>query len=88
MIPEGTYVGFNSIGCQISSIYGDHVEDYRPERWLVDNQPQLREMRRNLELVFGYGNSKCLGINIASMELNIIVFQVGQLLLPPVVGLY
>lgn len=75
-VPGGTYIGFNSIGCQMNHVYGDNVEEYHPERWIMDDEVRLKQMRRNLDLVFGYGNSKCLGINIASMELNKIVFQV------------
>jgi cytochrome P450 len=75
-IPGGTYVGFNSIGNQLNQIYGDHVEEYHPERWLIDDKIRLKQMRRNLELVYGHGNSKCLGMNIANLELNKIVFGV------------
>jgi cytochrome P450 len=75
-IPGGTYVGFNSIASQLNHIYGDDVEKYRPERWLIDDEVQLKRMRRDLDLVFGHGNSKCLGINMANLELNKIVFEV------------
>ena len=74
-IPGGTYVGFNSIGTQLNSVYGPDVEEFRPERWMIEDQVRLREMRRTLDLVFGHSNSKCLGINIANMEINLIIFE-------------
>ena len=33
-------------------------------------------MYRDLELVFGYESSKCLGINLANLEMNKTVFEV------------
>ena len=68
MIPGGTYIGFNSIASQLSHVYGDNVTEYHPERWLIADQVQLKKMRRDLDLVFGHGNSKCLGINMANLE--------------------
>jgi cytochrome P450 len=75
-IPGGTYVGFNGIGCQLNHIFGDNVEEFHPERWLIDDEVRLKRMRRDIDLVFGYGNSKCLGINMANLELNKVVFEV------------
>jgi cytochrome P450 len=75
-IPGGTYVGLNGIGCQLSHIFGDDVEEFHPERWLINDEVRLKRMRRDLDLVFGYGNSKCLGINMANLELNKVVFEV------------
>jgi cytochrome P450 len=74
-IPGGTYVGLNGIGCQLSYISGDDVEQFHPERWLIDDGVRLKRMRRDLDLVFGYGGSRCLGINMASLELNKVVFE-------------
>jgi cytochrome P450 len=75
-IPGGTYIGFNCIGSQLHHHFGDKVDEFRPERWLIDDELQMKQMRRDLELVFGHGNSKCLGMNIANLELNKIVFEV------------
>ncbi|KAF7865203.1 hypothetical protein EAF04_006180 [Stromatinia cepivora] len=74
--PGGTFIGFNTIATQLQPVYGDHPEEFRPERWLIDDEAQLKQMHRNLELVFGYGASKCLGINIADMELNRFIFEI------------
>lgn len=75
-IPGGTFVGINGIASQRSPLYGNNLETFHPERWLIDDKIQLRKMQRNLELVFGYGASKCLGTNMANIELNKIVFEV------------
>lgn len=75
-LPGGTFVGLNSLATQLHPIYGDDREKFKPERWLIEDTSVLKEMYHTLELVFGYGASKCLGVNIADMELNIIIFEV------------
>lgn len=75
-IPGGTFVGINSIASQLNPVFGTNLEAFRPERWLIDDDIQLKKMYRNLELVFGYGASKCLGVNMGIIELNKIVFEV------------
>jgi cytochrome P450 len=75
-IPPGTFVGVNGLATQLDSVYGDDVETFKPERWLTANDVQLKQMHSTLELVFGYGNSKCLGMNMAYMELNKLIFEV------------
>uniref|UniRef100_A0A093VCR3 Pisatin demethylase n=1 Tax=Talaromyces marneffei PM1 TaxID=1077442 RepID=A0A093VCR3_TALMA len=69
-VPGGTFIGLNAWGLQLYPIYGDDVEVYRPERWLIDDADRLMEMHKTHELIFGYGNTKCLGIPIAMMNLN------------------
>lgn len=75
-VPGGTFIGLNALATQLHPVYGDHPEEFHPERWLINDKVQLRKMHRNLELVFGYGGSKCLGVNMANMELNKIIFEV------------
>ncbi|KAF2179608.1 cytochrome P450 [Zopfia rhizophila CBS 207.26] len=74
-VPGGTFVGFNSVASQLNPIYGDKFEEFHPERWLIDDEIRLKRMHRNLELVFGHGSSKCLGVNMANVELNKIIFE-------------
>ncbi|KAH7088266.1 cytochrome P450 [Paraphoma chrysanthemicola] len=74
-IPGGTYVALNGLCSQSDSIYGSEPEKFRPERWLLDDKKLLALMRRNLDLNFGYGSSKCLGINLAHLELSKVVFE-------------
>ena len=78
-IPGGTYIGFNTWGLQLSEVFGYDPDVYRPERWLVEDAERVKQMRGALELVFGHGATKCLGIPIAMGELNKIVFEVSFL---------
>jgi cytochrome P450 len=43
---------------------------FRPERWMEADAQKLKEMNQVQELIFGYGNTRCLGIPIALMNLN------------------
>ncbi|KAF4628143.1 hypothetical protein G7Y89_g10005 [Cudoniella acicularis] len=74
-IPGGTFIGINSKGVQLTNVVGEDPNSFRPERWLVNDKEQLAQMGRNLELVFNYGSTKCLGMNIALMELDKVVFE-------------
>lgn len=74
-IPKGTYVGINGLATQLDDVYGQRVEEFDPERWLIDDTAHLKRMHRTLDLVFGYGGSKCLGANMSYMELNKIIFE-------------
>jgi cytochrome P450 len=64
------------------SIFGQDAELFRPERWLEADQAKSAEMRRTVELVFGYGRWACAGKPIAFLELNKIFFEVSALLRP------
>ncbi|KUL90331.1 hypothetical protein ZTR_02027 [Talaromyces verruculosus] len=80
-IPGGTFIGLNAWGLQLNPVYGDDVEVFRPERWLIDDADRLREMHKTHELIFGYGNTKCLGVPIAMMNLNKIFVEVRSIYL-------
>jgi cytochrome P450 len=75
-VPGGTYVGFNALASQNSKLYGKIPETFRPERWLVDDEEQVKQMHGTLELLFSHGSSKCLGVRLAYMEISKIVFEV------------
>ena len=75
-IPGGTFIGINAWGTQLDEAYGDDPEVFRPERWLIKDQTQLRVMFQTHELIFSYGSSKCLGMPIAMMELSKMIFEV------------
>lgn len=77
-IPGGTQVGIASWSIfHNKAVYGEDADIYRPERWLRSHRSddQLNEMKRNLELLFGYGRFKCLGQNVAMMELPKVLFE-------------
>ncbi|KAL8793769.1 MAG: hypothetical protein Q9195_003599 [Heterodermia aff. obscurata] len=69
-IPAGTNIGINAWGLQLNPVFGPDPEVFRPERWLIDDQERLREMRQVQELVFGYGSTKCLGKAISAINMN------------------
>lgn len=77
-IPGGTFVGLNSLAKRFQGVYGEFPDKFQPERWLIEDKEHLKLMYRYLELVFGYGSSKCLGVNLASMEVSKIVFEVSH----------
>ncbi|KAM0205755.1 hypothetical protein ACHAQD_012577, partial [Fusarium lateritium] len=57
-IPGGVYVGFNALGTQLNSIFGDDAHVFRPERWLPetydDGGQQILAMGKVYELIFGH----------------------------------
>ncbi|KAJ4304990.1 hypothetical protein N0V90_000518 [Kalmusia sp. IMI 367209] len=75
-LPSGTLVSLNMVAVQNDSIYGEDAEHYRPERWITTDQDHFKKMRRTVDLMFGDGSTKCLGIHFAYLELNKIIFEV------------
>jgi len=76
-IPPNTFVGINAWGLQLHSVFGSDAGIFRPERWLEADPAQLKAMSQVQELVFGFGSTKCLGIPIATMNLNKIFVEVS-----------
>ncbi|RPA86872.1 cytochrome P450 [Ascobolus immersus RN42] len=67
-VPGGTLVGINSYVCaRQKSLYGEDAEEFRPERWLEDEEKR-KELER-YDHSFGYGSRPCLGKNLATMEI-------------------
>jgi cytochrome P450 len=58
------------------SIFGQDAEVFRPERWLEVDAAKATEMRKVVELVFGYGRWACAGKAVAFLELNKVFFEV------------
>ena len=75
-IPGGTYIGLNAWGTQLNEVFGEDPEVFRPERWLINDQEQLKAMHQTHDLIFGHGSTKCLGMPMAMMELNKMIFEV------------
>lgn len=71
-LQPGTVVGVNPwVVHRDEHIFGEAVEEFRPERWLVD-----REKRGDMErffFAFGSGARICLGRNISWMEMSKLV---------------
>jgi len=77
-LPAGTKIGFGAYGIYRNrSIWGDDADSFRPERWLDVPREKLQIMESTLELVFSYGKYKCLGKDLAMMELNKVFVEVG-----------
>ncbi len=89
-VPGGTHVGFSVWGLfRDEAIFGHAAEVYMPERWLSDGKSEqmgenvdekTSEMDKAWELVFGSGQTACLGRSIASIELNKVFFEVSLVL--------
>ena len=74
-IPAGTIVGASAwVLHRNISVFGEDVEDFRPERWLGE-ESKVKEMNRVL-VNFGSGVHVCLGKNIALMEMYKIIPEI------------
>ena len=75
-LPAGTAVGLNNLGSQLNGVFGPDPDMFRPERWLGASPERFQAMRQTQELVFGYGDTRCLGMPLAILELNKVFFEV------------
>ncbi|KFA48553.1 hypothetical protein S40293_00417, partial [Stachybotrys chartarum IBT 40293] len=77
-VPGGTQVGqgFHGLG-RSKAVWGEDANTFRPERWLVANEEELRRMVAAVDTHFGAGKYSCLGKPIALMELHNAVFEVS-----------
>lgn len=63
-IPGGTIVGINAwVVHRRPEIFGEDVDDFKPERWLQASPAQLKEMKATM-FQFGAGARTCIGKNI------------------------
>lgn len=77
-IPGGTTIGFNlSAILRSPKMFGPDAELFRPERLMELDEHRRRQMERDIELAFGYGQWMCVGKSIAFMEINKVVFEVS-----------
>lgn len=77
-VPAGTKIGYGMYGIfRDKKLWGNDPSIFRPERWLEEDADKLKEMDSALELIFGYGKYKCLGSNVAMMELNKVFVEVS-----------
>ncbi|KAJ5988940.1 hypothetical protein N7481_004150 [Penicillium waksmanii] len=74
-LPAGTIVGANPWIIHRHALFGEHVDSFRPERWLPANgesgpgfQSRKQKMLR-ATLTFGAGSRTCIGKNISLLEI-------------------
>lgn len=69
-IPAGTTIGVNPwVAHRDERIFGGNTEEFRPERWLVEDKAELERYF----FAFGNGARACLGRNISWMEMSKLV---------------
>lgn len=65
----GTIVGMSPwITHYDRSVYGEDVDQWRPERWLEATDEQRKMMDRTF-LAFGAGTRSCIGKNVSKLEM-------------------
>jgi len=76
-LPPGTEVAFCAWNIHRTNkdVYGEDAHLFRPERWLDASPETLAVMEEALHLVFGFGRFRCMGENIAKIELNKLFFE-------------
>ncbi|KAK3368836.1 cytochrome P450 [Lasiosphaeria ovina] len=76
-LPGGVDIGYCALGIHHSKrVYGDDADAFRPERWLVEKDPdRLANMIRVNDLSFGHGRWGCLGKTVAQIELGKTIFE-------------
>lgn len=80
-IPGGTKIGYCAWGIfRDKDIFGEDAHAFRPERWIEDSSEQIKRRELTLELIFSFGKYRCLGRDVAQMELNKIFVEVSSLL--------
>ena len=75
-LPAGTIVEWqvNALHCD-SEIYGEDVEDFRPERWLVRNTQKRKRMEQGL-LAFNISALTCVPVRATWLELKKVVILI------------
>ena len=69
-LPGGTVVGCDALVVHRDrGVFGDEVEAFMPERWLIDDPSRVLAMERAF-LSFGSGKRVCLGRHLAGLEVK------------------
>ncbi|KAL8707944.1 MAG: hypothetical protein Q9220_007087 [cf. Caloplaca sp. 1 TL-2023] len=77
-VPGGVNIGFNTKGLlRNKEVFGEDADVFRPERWLVGDE-RLQRMDKVHELVFGAGDTRCLGVRIANLSINKFLVEVSS----------
>lgn len=77
-LPPGTVIGYSAFGLSRNKeVWGEDANFFRPERWMEGTEEEMKVKEAAVDLVFGHGRWLCLGKNVAYIELNKIIFEVG-----------
>jgi cytochrome P450 len=77
-VPGGTRIGSCAWGVFLDEgVWGPDARVFRPERFLEGTPEQIRRKEMDVDGVFGYGRSSCLGKSVAQIELNKVFVQVS-----------
>ncbi|TKX26047.1 cytochrome P450 monooxygenase-like protein 11 [Elsinoe australis] len=79
-LPGGTVIGINPAVIHYNtSVYGENVTSFNPERWLRQNGEKEDVFRERVQRMretdgtFGYGKRACIGKNVAQAEIYKII---------------
>ncbi|KAI6881099.1 hypothetical protein KC363_g7388 [Hortaea werneckii] len=78
-IPAGTAIAMSIRDVNFDDSIYDEPRNFKPERWTAVNRSAMAADRSSLEshfVTFGRGPRMCLGINLAYMELYIVLAQI------------
>lgn len=77
-VPAGTKVGSSAWGVFLDkSLWGPDSKIFRPERFLEGTPEEIKRKEIDVDGVFGFGRSSCLGKSVAAIELNKVFVQVS-----------
>lgn len=83
-LPAQTKLGYCAFGLFLDpKLWGQDSMVYRPERWLEGTPEEIGRKENDMDLVFGWGRSQCLGKTVAAIELNKIIVEVSTSLIVP-----
>ena len=78
-VPGGTDIYINSWSMlRNPSIFGEKVDIFHPDRFLGLDKSKQTLRTKTVELVFGYGRWRCVGKDIAFMELSKVFVEVSN----------
>ncbi|KAK4161318.1 pisatin demethylase [Cladorrhinum sp. PSN259] len=76
-IPGGTVIGYSTVAMLTDkNVFGDDARSFRPERFLEGSDEQLQMRNTVTDMTWSYGRWRCLGKNIAQMELNKVIPEI------------
>lgn len=72
--PAGTTVGCNPVALHLNvDLFGDDAGEYRPDRWLQDDNPRIVRAMERTNLTWGGGIRTCPGRHIAELVMHKVV---------------